>query len=365
MTRKGKLLSSKWENSINAVSLPVGIEALLIKFGDKYNIFFRFGALINKPVEYWATSEPDVCHGKNNTYIRYEANGNYNAYDPITGQYIVPEGTNPWPLEQEVDNMIWKKWVNESIETNKQLIIESKNSNRAHRQTRQLMAQQLGKNENDPWVIQAEQNFEQKMFDEGKRTDWMIVLEPVAYTWCLQCDNSDIVKTYLNYIYLKATETAPPSAYIANIKKFGNFNEVKQFLDQQKKADDEASRAEQANMSINLNKNYEVRGPLTYDEANEIGNYSCPNGKICYTQSEDTWESENYGNYDANKCYVLLCNGWEDIPAEHDGSESNNGLPTPLNQFNGYDKYGLSMIFVWIGKFGNLSVSNTRWNHDA
>jgi hypothetical protein len=66
--------------------------------------------------EYWATSEPDVCHGKNNTYIRYEANGNYNAYDPITGQYIVPEGTNPWPSQEYVNHMIWKKWHNEFIE---------------------------------------------------------------------------------------------------------------------------------------------------------------------------------------------------------------------------------------------------------
>ena len=30
-----------------------------------------------------------------------------------------------------------------------------------------------------------------------------------------------------------------------------------------------------------------------------------------------------------------------------------------------YDSYGLSMIFVWIGRFGNLIVSNTRWNHMA
>ena len=111
----------------------------------------------------------------------------------------------------------------------------------------------------------------------------MIVLEPIAYTWCIQSDDSETVKKYLNYIYLKATETTPPSAYIANIKKFANFNEVKQFLDQQKKADDEASREEQANMAVNLNQNYEVRGPLSFDEAYDIGEYSCPFGEICYT----------------------------------------------------------------------------------
>ena len=93
--------------------------------------------------------------------------------------------------------------------------------------------------------------------------------------------------------------------------------------------------------------------------------YQNCNGQICYTQDEETWDSDSYGNYDTNKCYVLLRNDWNNIEPNHDGSETNNGLPSPLNQYNGYDSYGLSMIFVWIGRFGNLIVSNTRWNHDA
>lgn len=246
------------------------------------------------------------------------------------------------------------------------LVTESKNSSRAHKQTRQLIAKYIGGvDENDALVITAEQEFEQTMFGEGKRTDWMIVLEPVAYSWYIETKSMDTVKKYLNYIYLKGTETTPPSAYIATIKKLGNFNEVKQFVDQQIKTDDDASREEQANMAVNLNQNYEVCGPLSFDEAHGIGNYSNPNGKICYTQGEDVWESEEYGNYGVNKCYALLRNDWKSVPAEHDGSEANNGFPAPLNQFNGYDSYGLSMIFVWVGRFGNLSVSNTRWNHGA
>lgn len=252
-------------------------------------------------------------------------------------------------------------------ETNEKetLVTESKNSSRAHKQTRQIIAQHMGADENDPRVIQAEQNFEQAMFGEGKRTDWMIVLEPVAYNWYLETRNIEIVKKYLNYIYLKGTEAAPPSAYITNIKKFNNFNDVKQFIGQQMKADDAASIEAQNNMEENLNQNYEVRGPLSFEEAWEIGNYSCPNGQICYTQNKNTWDGDEYGDYGKKKCYVLLRNGWESVPAQHDGSETNNGLPAPLNQFNGYDSYGLSMIFVWVGRFGNLSVSNTRWNHNA
>ena len=245
------------------------------------------------------------------------------------------------------------------------LVTESKNSNRAHRQTRQIIARTLGTDENDPSVVKAEREFEAKMFGEGKRVDWMIVLEPLAYDWYLQCENMNAVQGYLDYIYLKGTESTPPSAYIADIKQFVDFNELKQFLDQQKKADDAASMEAQAKMEVNLNQNYEVRGPLSFEEASEIGKYSNPNGQICYTQDEEIWDSNNYGNYDINKCYVLLRNDWNNIEPNHDGSETNNGLPSPLNQYNGYDSYGLSMIFVWIGRFGNLIVSNTRWNHDA
>ena len=245
------------------------------------------------------------------------------------------------------------------------LVTESKNSNRAHRQTRQIIARTLGTDENDPSVVKAEREFEAKMFGEGKRVDWMIVLEPLAYDWYLQCENINTVQGYLDYIYLKGTESTPPSAYIADIKQFVDFNDLKQFIGKQKKADDAASMETQANMEVNLNQNYEVRGPLSFDKASEIGEYSNPDGQICYTQDEDIWDSDNYGNYDTNKCYVLLRNDWQNVKPNHDGSEVNNGLPSPLNQYNGYDSYGLSMIFVWIGRFGNLTVSNTRWNHDA
>jgi hypothetical protein len=112
-TVHGKPLSNNWTNNINTNYRSIGIDSYFLEFDGKYNVFFRYSMLIKNTWEHWATSMPEVCHGKNNVYIRYEVNGNYNAYDPITGQYIVPEGTNPWPPEQDVNYMIWKKWVNE------------------------------------------------------------------------------------------------------------------------------------------------------------------------------------------------------------------------------------------------------------
>ena len=109
-TVNGKPLSNNWTNNINTNYRSIGIDSIFLEFDGKYNVFFRYSMLIKNTWEHWATSMPEVCHGKNNTYIKYEINGNYNAYDPITGQYIVPEGTNPWPSQQDVNNMIWKKW---------------------------------------------------------------------------------------------------------------------------------------------------------------------------------------------------------------------------------------------------------------
>jgi hypothetical protein len=110
MTKHGEVLST-WEKDYIGHWLPIGIDAYCIKFGDKYNIIFRHGMLINKPSEYWAISEPLVCHGERNSYFTYEdANGHYNAYNPITGEYAVPEGTNPWPSKNDVELMIYKKW---------------------------------------------------------------------------------------------------------------------------------------------------------------------------------------------------------------------------------------------------------------
>ena len=53
----------------------------------------------------------------------------------------------------------------------KLFLTESKNSDRAHKQTRVIIAQQLGKAVDDPDVISAEQYFERQMFGEGLRTD--------------------------------------------------------------------------------------------------------------------------------------------------------------------------------------------------
>lgn len=102
---------------------------------------------------------------------------------------------------------------------------------------------------------------------------------------------------------------------------------------------------------------------------NEYYPYTC---EMCFGNKKNTWDEGQYadtqynGNtptHDVNKLYVVLMNGWKNIPKEHTdclfpeifGNEKN----TP------YDMYGLSMIFIWVTPEGKISACNTRWNHEA
>ena len=119
-------------------------------------------------------------------------------------------------------------------------------------------------------------------------------------------------------------------------------------IDQMNKDEDERMN----NAQYTENSEYTVIGPVDFKTANEYGNYSCPSSKLCYTQSESTWN--NYTKNDENSVYILLKDGWKNMDANHDD-----------NSESAYDAYGLSMIFVFVGEQGELEYCNTRWNHNA
>lgn len=101
------------------------------------------------------------------------------------------------------------------------------------------------------------------------------------------------------------------------------------------------------------NTEYKIVGPLSFEESKQYGDKSSSRGKICYTQGLPTYDSYTHdGQY---KLFVLLKNGWENIPEQHDSTSQ-----------NAYDTYGMSMIFVIVDPYsGKLIKSNTRWNHNA
>ena len=100
--------------------------------------------------------------------------------------------------------------------------------------------------------------------------------------------------------------------------------------------------------SVETGSDYEIKHVPDFETAKYYGDRTCSESKLCYTQSEDTWE--DYTKDGTCKVYVCLRNGWENVPEE----------PGPGNP---YDEYGTSMIFVFIDADGDIAYSNCRWNH--
>ena len=113
-------------------------------------------------------------------------------------------------------------------------------------------------------------------------------------------------------------------------------------------AQEDAADAEEANRISGGQSEYIVKEVPDFKTANYYGNKSCSQSKLCYTQSESTWNE--YTSRGRNRVYVCLRNGWENIPEEP-------------GEGNPYDLYGTSMIFVFINPKGNIVYSNCRWNH--
>lgn len=123
---------------------------------------------------------------------------------------------------------------------------------------------------------------------------------------------------------------------------------------------DERERINNADYS-NIPQDYDILEDVNYEMARKIGKYSSPKGKLCYTQSSLTWNE--YTENGKNAVYILLKRGWKAIKPVH-----TECLLKHLDEQDGespYDEYGLSMIFVFVSKNGNLITCNTRWNHDA
>jgi predicted house-cleaning noncanonical NTP pyrophosphatase (MazG superfamily) len=117
------------------------------------------------------------------------------------------------------------------------------------------------------------------------------------------------------------------------------------------------------------NTNYELIKIENMDKASLYGEYSggytidendyvTYEGELCFTNTPYKWEEfTDHGN---NTCYLLLDKGWFDnhnIYCTKELSDKSSDNP--------YDDYGMSMIFIFVTPEGELSNSNTRWNHRA
>ena len=76
-----------------------------------------------------------------------------------------------------------------------------------------------------------------------------------------------------------------------------------------------------------INEDYEIIGPIDYETAHKYGEFTCSKSKLCYTQSESTWNT--YTKCGLNNVYIILKKGFEEVPEEHN-----------TETLTGYDDYG-------------------------
>jgi hypothetical protein len=146
-----------------------------------------------------------------------------------------------------------------------------------------------------------------------------------------------------------------------------NNNKITEFINDytNKSYDDLWDRRQEYGFDENRYENqshtYDVVGPFTingFENAKEYGDQSAKGSKICYTQKEYTWK--RYLDNGNNVLYIFLRDDWESVSQVHTDCTIFPDHP----EWDGYDDYGLSMLFVIINPItGKLKYCNTRWNH--
>lgn len=239
-------------------------------------------------------------------------------------------------------------------------LIEDKRTNQARERSRNIITQYFGNNINQEYVEKILIDFENKFFhDPNLRKGSIMRLEPLFCKLALEngfqqenqnTQNIQILINIIRILYNMSTNGEIDLSKIdINTTTFEDlYNQFGIKIDEL----NQEKRKTINNLNLNQNSSYEIFGPIDFKTAHKIGNYSSPSGKICYTQDKDTWLS--YTNNGLYNVYVALKKNWKNIKAEHDNID-----------FNAYDTYGLSMIFIIVDENGNLNTCNVRWNHDA
>ena len=179
---------------------------------------------------------------------------------------------------------------------------------------------------------------------------YLPVVARLAYSDDVKFDMTNDNGEQINTLRRIVTQIKKDDALFNEIKSNPNisFSDLYQRFKEAFEQED-ITDSKNANSVQNNGSEYTVKEVPDFKTAKYYGDRSCSSSKLCYTQSESTWNG--YTKNGMNTVYVCLRNGWENIPEE----------PT---EGNPYDLYGTSMIFVFVNPMGNLVTSNCRWNHE-
>ena len=237
------------------------------------------------------------------------------------------------------------------------LLDEGRNAEKAKQKTIAVMKNYLSQN-----GVQGEQLEAMAMEYENSLKEWLfhanmpdsiIRLEPIMANVAMQLDftpkNRDTEELYrlkdiTNYIIANYKKDDFPIALNKLTLDNTSFDSLNELFGS---AMDKSKGSWKPSDNGKPKPHYTVKRLDTFEEARMYHRYT---QNICYLGGKETWN--DYTSKGKNAVYVLLRDGWEDIPAEHDAN-------TP------YDDYGESMVFVIIRPDGKVAYSNTRWNHNT
>ena len=111
--------------------------------------------------------------------------------------------------------------------------------------------------------------------------------------------------------------------------------------------DMEKDKAELGKVQYTAKKEYKVVRIDSFEQARQYGGYN----DWCLAQPDGENMYDSYTSNGVNQLYIILRDGFE--------NESRVAGPnTP------YDSYGLSMMTVIVGPYGQMTQTTTRWNHE-
>ena len=237
------------------------------------------------------------------------------------------------------------------------LLDEGRNAEKAKQKTIAVMKNYLSQNgvqgeQLETMAAEYEHSLKEWLF-HANMPDSIIRLEPIMANVAMQLgftpkdrDTEELyrLKDITNYIIANYKNTDFPIALNKLTLDNTSFDSLNELFGS---AIDSSKGSWKSSNDDKPKPHYTVKRLDTFEEANEYYPYT---QDICYLRGEETWN--DYTSNGKNAVYVLLRDGWEDIPAEH-------GEDTP------YDDYGESMVFVIIRPDSKVAYTNTRWNHNT
>lgn len=232
----------------------------------------------------------------------------------------------------------------------------------AHNATIEVAIKHFGNNIDVNKIIA---DFEETFFHGQRPSKPIIRLEPIVaelafsfgYPKSKGSNNLSMLAGIVTYIEQQAKLGKLDIPKIASMNPQQMFETFSKYVSSE--SNDMKNRVESSKYG-EINNEYDIIRDVTYEMANKYYKEFEKNGNpLCFAYNKTVWDW-NYSMEGMNICYALFKKDFRNIKPIHDGVNEFDFLKE-----NAYDRYGLSVIFMFVDPTGKLAYCVTRWNHGA